>query len=93
MTPYEKETHIHWNDEEDFITIFTCHRRIITRMTKLKAKVVHKVIHKGKVTGIEYTIPKNKINIGLNPKRVMTSAQKSKMAERMRDNIQGKKVT
>lgn len=93
MTPYEKETHIQWNDEEDFITIFTCHRRIITKMTKLKAKLIDKVVIKGKEQGRYYRIPKKDVNIGIYAKRSMSAKQKDEMKKRMRDNIQGKKVT
>jgi hypothetical protein len=89
MTPYEKETHIQWNDEEDFITIFTCHKKIMNKMEKLKAKVIDKVVMNGNLRHVEYQIPKSKINIGLNPKRVLSSSQKKQLQERMSSMTRG----
>ena len=66
---YEKETHINWNDEEDFVTVFTCHRRIMTKLERLGAKVVREIKEGKRVTAKEYTIPKNQVNIGINGKR------------------------
>jgi len=66
---YEKETHITWNDEEDFVTVFTCHRRIMTKLERLGAKVVREIKEGKRVTAKEYTIPKNQVNIGINGKR------------------------
>jgi uncharacterized protein YifE (UPF0438 family) len=40
---YEKETHITWNDEESFVTVFTCHRRIMTKLERLGAKVIREI--------------------------------------------------
>lgn len=66
---YEKETHINWNDEEDFVTVFTCHRRIMTKLERLGAKVVREIKEGKRVIAKEYTIPKNQVNIGINGKR------------------------
>jgi len=66
---YERETHINWNDEEDFVTVFTCHRRIMTKLERLGAKVVREIKEGKRVTAKEYTIPKNQVNIGINGKR------------------------
>ena len=66
---YEKETHITWNDEESFVTVFTCHRRIMTKLERLGAKVVREIKKGKRVTAKEYTIPKNQVNIGINGKR------------------------
>jgi len=66
---YEKETHINWNDEEDFVTVFTCHRRIMTKLERLGAKVIREIKEGKRVTAKEYTIPKNQVNIGINGKR------------------------
>lgn len=66
---YEKETHITWNDEESFVTVFTCHRRIMTKLERLGAKVVREIKEGKRVTAKEYTIPKNQVNIGINGKR------------------------
>jgi len=90
MTAYERETHIQWNDEEDFVTVFTCHKKIMGKMERLGAKVIDKVVEKGIVRHMEYQVPKNKINIGLNPKRVMSSEQKAKLQERMSTMTRGK---
>jgi len=66
---YEKETHITWNDEESFVTVFTCHRRIMTKLERLGAKVVREIKEGKRVIAKEYTIPKNQVNIGINGKR------------------------
>ena len=66
---YEKETHITWNDEESFVTVFTCHRRIMTKLERLGAKVIREIKEGKRVTAKEYTIPKNQVNIGINGKR------------------------
>ena len=66
---YEKETHITWNDEEDFVTVFTCHRRIMTKLERLGAKVFGEIKEGKRVIAKEYTIPKNQVNIGINGKR------------------------
>jgi uncharacterized protein YifE (UPF0438 family) len=66
---YERETHINWNDEEDFVTVFTCHRRIMTKLERLGAKVIREIKEGKRVIAKEYTIPKNQVNIGINGKR------------------------
>ena len=66
---YEKETHITWNDEESFVTVFTCHRRIMTKLERLGAKVVREIKEGKRITAKEYTIPKGGVNIGINGKR------------------------
>ena len=66
---YERETHINWNDEEDFVTVFTCHRRIMTKLERLGAKVIREIKEGKRITAKEYTIPKNQVNIGINGKR------------------------
>jgi len=66
---YERETHINWNDEESFVTVFTCHRRIMTKLERLGAKVVREIKEGKRVIAKEYTIPKNQVNIGINGKR------------------------
>ena len=66
---YERETHINWNDEEDFVTVFTCHRRIMTKLERLGAKVFGEIKEGKRVIAKEYTIPKNQVNIGINGKR------------------------
>ena len=90
MTAYERETHIQWNDEEDFVTVFTCHKRIMTKMARLGAKIIDKVVVNGNIRHIEYQVPKDKINIGLNPKRIMSSEQKAKLQERMSTMTRGR---
>ena len=91
MTAYEKETHIHWNDEEDFVEVFTCHKKIMNRMKRLGAKVYDKCILDGNLRHVIYHISKDKINIGLNPKRTYTDEQKRKMQEQGKAISHGKK--
>lgn len=69
MEAIERETIISWNDAEDTVNVFTCHKRIMSKMEKLGATVRDKCILNGKLRHVEYEIPKNKINIGLNAKR------------------------
>jgi len=70
MEKSERETIISWNDAESTVNVFTCHRAIMTKMNKLKAKVKRKVVIAGRTEAIEYEVPKDKITIGLNAKRV-----------------------
>lgn len=83
MEAAERETIISWNDAEGTVNVFTCHRRIMTRMEKLGAKVKGKCIMNGGVRHVEYEIPKDKIIVGLNAKRSITIDQK-KHLERAR---------
>jgi hypothetical protein len=73
MEAAERETIISWNDAEDTINVFTCHKRIMAKMEKLGATVKDKCILNGRLRHVEYEIPKNKINIGVNAKRHRTN--------------------
>ena len=73
MEASERETIINWNDAEDTINIFTCHKKIIAKMEKLGATVKDKCIMDGRVRHIEYEIPKSKINVILTSKRRATA--------------------
>jgi len=73
MEAVERETIISWNDAEDTVNVFTCHKRIMTKMEKLGATVKDKCILNGRLRHVEYEIPKTKINIGVNAKRHRTN--------------------
>lgn len=76
MEPIERETIISWNDADDTVNVFTCHRRIMTKMEKLGAKVKNKCVLEGKVRHIEYEVLKSKITVSLNAKRSITIDQR-----------------
>lgn len=75
MESVEKETIINWNDAEDTINVFTCHKKIMARMEKLGATVKDKCVLNGKVRHIEYEIPKDRITVSLIAKRRGTATQ------------------
>lgn len=75
MEAYERETHINWNDEEPFVTVFTCHKRIMSKMEKLGAAVKDKCVLNGRLRHVEYEIDKSKITVSINAKRRGTATQ------------------
>jgi len=75
MEASEKETIISWNDAEDSINIFTCHKKIMARMEKLGVTVKDKCVLNGKLRHVEYQIPKDKITVSLIAKRRGTATQ------------------
>jgi len=75
MEAAERETIITWNDAEDTVNVFTCHRKIMTKMERLGAIVKDKCILAGRVRHIEYEIDKGKITISINAKRRGTVTQ------------------
>lgn len=80
----ERETIINWNDKEDTINVFTCHKRIMTKMEKLGAKVKDRCMIGGRVQHIEYEIPKDKINVILSAKRTIRIDEKERQRDRGR---------
>jgi len=87
MEAIERETVISWNDAEDTVNVFTCHKRIIAKMEKLGAIVKDKCVLNGRLRHIEYEIPKSRINVTLSAKRTLSDEQKQRLGERMRANI------
>jgi uncharacterized protein YifE (UPF0438 family) len=77
MTAIEKETLIQWNDEEDFVTVYTCHPKIMRKMERLHAKVIDRVKVDKKLWSIQYQVPKKGIAIGLNPRRATSNYAKA----------------
>ena len=75
MEKQERETIISWNDAENTVNVFTCHKRIMTKMAKLGAKVKRECKINGILRHIEYEVPRDRITIGLNPKRVASNRQ------------------
>ena len=75
MEAAEREKNITWNDAEDTVNVFTCHRKIMTKMERLGAIVKDKCILAGRVRHIEYEIDKGKITISINAKRRGTVTQ------------------
>jgi hypothetical protein len=73
MEAVERGTHIQWNDADDVVTVFTCHRRVMTKMEKLGARVKDKCVLDGRVRRCEYEIDKSKINVILTAKRRATA--------------------
>jgi hypothetical protein len=90
MEAIERETIINWNDAEDTVNIFTCHQKIMRKMEKIGATVKDKCVLDGRLRHVEYEIPKNKLNITLSAKRVLSTEQKEAMRERMNTNIRGR---
>jgi hypothetical protein len=87
MTAYEKETLIQWNDEEDFVTVYTCHPKIMRKMERLKAKVVDRVKVDKKLWSIQYQVPKKGITIGLNPRKRTSNYAKAQKEMQSNDSI------
>jgi hypothetical protein len=52
--------------------------------------VKDKCVLNGRLRHVEYEIPKNKLNITLSAKRVLSAEQKEAMRERMNTNIRGR---
>ena len=87
MEAIERETVISWNDAEDTVNVFTCHKRIMAKMEKLGAIVKDTCFLNGRLRHIEYEIPKSRINVTLSAKRTLSDEQKQRLGERMRANI------
>lgn len=75
MEAVERETIITWNDGEDTVNLFTCHKRIMGKMKKLGATVKERRVLNGRVRHVEYEIPKEKITVSLTAKRRGTAMQ------------------
>ena len=75
MEAAERETIITWNDVEDTVSVFTCHRKIMAKMERLGATVKDRCVMNGRVRHIEFEIDKGKITISINAKRRGTVTQ------------------
>ncbi len=75
MEAIELETIISWNDAEDTINVFTCHKRIMAKMEKFGASVKDKCVLNGRLRHCEYEIDKSKITVSINAKRRGTATQ------------------
>jgi len=75
MEAAERETIITWNDVEDTVSVFTCHRKIMAKMERLGATVKDRCVMNGRVRHIEFEIDKGKITISINAKRRGTATQ------------------
>jgi len=94
MEACERGTHINWNDEEPFVTVFTCHKRIMSKMEKLGATVKDKCVLNGRLRHCEYEIPKDKINVILTQKRRATAHEIERLRQaRVLSPIGKKKVS
>lgn len=94
MEKQEKETVINWNDAEDFITIFTCHVKIMNRLERFGFKETDKCILNGKIRHKEYRVPKDKLSVILRHRKPMSTRQKEQIRERAILNPSfGRKVT
>jgi len=83
MLAEEKETIINWTDADDFAVVYSCHRRIWTRLEKLGIKPVRvSKSRNGRVDGKEYHVPKKWIKIS-RPRR-MSEEQKLRSKELMK---------
>lgn len=92
MEAIERETIISWNDAEDTVNVFTCHRKIMAKMEKLGATVKDKCILDGRVRHIEFEIPKDKINVILTQKRRATAHEIERLRQARVLSPIGKKI-
>ena len=83
LSRYEQETIINFNDEEDFVTIYTSSPVQNRRIANFRQVVLEtKDTQDGVPIAYHYRIPKNIFRYGIRRESKMTDEQKEKLKER-----------
>jgi hypothetical protein len=88
LTPFERETTINWNRQDDYATIDTRDGTVINRLERmgLKPIKVREGINTGELLGKLYHVPVKWVRLPRIPtKRNFTDEQKAAASERMRN--------
>jgi len=80
----ERETHVTFNDEEPTAHLFTCHKRIWSKMEKygINPDRYHED-KEGKIFAMSYEIPKSWVSIRRPRRRTLTAEQKQVLTDRL----------
>lgn len=64
LTPYERETIILFNEEEDTASVYTHNAKLIRKLKKLSAKYPDKIYEVKSVNGsVSYIVPKSCVSV------------------------------
>ena len=87
LSAYERETTIIMNDEDDFITIYTCQRPMMTKIDKLRKSNpdTYELIKQDEYSKT-YKCPKKLISFRTpSAKRILSEEQKDELRIRMKN--------
>ena len=78
LSKYEKETVMNYNEQDEYVSIYTASRSEMKRCKELGLflKQVHR--NKKQITGWEYLIPKSEFTWGKKRRQKLTPAQREK---------------
>ena len=97
LTNTERETIIWWDCEMRTAEVYSCERRIWTKMTKLmkrsdKVRQIAEFRDKGHLVSQTYTMPKKWVSLTARSKRILTPEQRNRLSDRAKKTFGSKQM-